>query len=409
MASALTYIGDRVFETSLYRSWVLELRSHAYDGLVQQIDREPLQRTHFGSLILQLRKDLESRSPHAIQTACWLYQQKLSPFIASLFFPESQFYTSCDDLRHLWIAISKSSGSKGAMTSLEQASQDSLFMGNLPFSLWEENLRAVKTHFIRTPNPFYAAAFSASGQEVKFIPEFDALLNSLKEGETCFYVNTMTRDLANPCEYTLSASLHDLETEYKALYPFTVDRDSKEYFVSSPCLFADTHIKNYLNRLFSSDSLFQWPAKYDRELGVKQIKSTLHFVHKKFFDNKDLLSADERIFFNELTIVYLILQMIEVIQPTICNISCLVTVDRGPSLFTLLYVLMRHRANEAAGEDFYKNVATFLLGPSAVFCDRPIRRERFDIFLACMKHILKSPFEMPSNGDVGVETSSKPF
>lgn len=381
-------IGDRMFATALYRAWKHELRAHSYPSLIEVIDKEinGSPKTHFAALILRLREDLKAHHPAAPVTAHWLYHQRLAPFIANLFFPPYQSLESKEDLQRLWSTISATRGLDGSFMS----NQDNVLMGNVPFLLWEEDSVGFKTRFFRTPNPFIF-----TGGLPQLSPEYRALLSSLEEGERCFYVNTMTRDIQNPLEYNLSSALHDFESDHENLYPFTVDRNSREYEPSSPRLFADTHKTFFIDKLFTSDSLFQWPFKYDRELGYRQIKSIVEFVHLKFFNNKTSFSSEERKCFNEICIVYLILKMIEVIKPSICHISCYVSVDRGPSLFTLLYVLLRHRAHQAYGKDFYRNVATFLLGPSLAFCDRAIHLHRFDTFISCMSLILASPFEMP--------------
>lgn len=380
-------VGDNFFGSPLYHTWLdaLGIESKSHGRLYKHISERntDFRRDHYEKFVEMIRAGLQQNEPTIKKVVRWIYlESDLFPCLFTAYFPFAKKTESLPDLVAHWQNLIKMKGFEGCRST----HQDNFIMGNIPLFECEVDLDGFKTKFFRTPQVF---TFNDEGKAC-FTPEYSAMLAALEENkEACFYINSMSLDPKVPAhEGLFSATLHEMEQLLPHLFATTVDRDSEHYETTSLSAM-DYHKKIWLNYLFEK-TFVRFTSKMEEASWKKRVAVILDFVHLHYFENRDRIPQKK--IFHELCYVYILLEQILLLKPNVCHVSCRVSVDRGPSLFALLYVLMQHRKNEAKGTRFYEQLTAFLLGPALVFCNRAIFEARFIPFIDCMHLILSKPY-----------------
>lgn len=380
-------VGDPFFRSPLYAMWNEALASYVkreapgYSRLYTHLSADQnrfIPRLHYDLFVQILRDGLNQKMPEARKVVRYIYLEAdyIFPNLYQHFFSPTQETANLEHIICHWDMVLHHRGLDGFGITC----QDTFAMGNLPYPLHKEVFPDFTTQFFRTPH-----VLNSTGLH----PEYSALLASLAENkESCLYVNSMSFATSMNEEPLLCTHLHILEAAHPALIVTTLDRDSDVYLARGNLQNMEDYKKYWLNYLFDSDSV-RWSGKLDAAIWRKKVERILDFVHAHYFENLLRLSQVNKQVFHELCYAYILYEHLITLKPTVCHVSCLVSADRGPSLFTLLYALLALKRKEDTGTEFYKKLTSLLLGPAAAFCNRPAHSDRVTLCLACINLVLK--------------------
>lgn len=369
--SSRVLVGEPLIRLPYYQEWIEELRHHlkkttSHKGRLFRLLKSSDEtcgspRKHFEKMIAHLREDLQKPSKEALKVVRWMYLSSSfllqTERVLDKLLPPSLPPSCLKDIATIW---TKTNG-KALPGSYKPKDKDTLEMGNLPYPLWSEGgITFIRTAHVVTP-------------EGKFIPEYCSLLRSLEEeGENCLYINNMSLDPSREKEQKLSTAMHREEKLFPNLFVHSLERDIEYPFPK-----------------------VRWSDKRDHDSLKNRMDEIHDFVLNYYFEGVTSIGPAEKKQIQLLCFVFFVQEELEAVEPAVCHLSCLNTVDRGPSLYSLLYLLFHHKAGRTVDKAFFRKLATFLLAPALSNSNRPIKEYRLKNFLVCAKKILSKPYQTP--------------
>lgn len=228
---------------------------------------------------------------------------------------------------------------------------------------------AFNTSFIITPRIVYKKWNQG------IVPEFLCYLSNMRlQGQKHLYINLMCREGR---EKDYSAAIENLSTQMpfeETFFVATLDKSSDFYHQRNEFKKyseATYFKKQFLKKMFSSVGQYRWPHQLDKNELKNQWRLLIENVHKIFFTSKEELTQQERCDFIEISYLYIIKKLCEVIQPRNANISCYSTIDRGPSLLSMVYALDCFEKNQILSTQEKKTFLTLLFAPPLLSHNRP--------------------------------------
>lgn len=267
---------------------------------------------------------------------------------------------------------------------------DSHLDGYVPFFLF----RAFSVPFILLPRPLIDYK-EENRSEVA--PEFLRYLSDLtSKGQKHLYINVMKRASSGETKYWSFMETLELNPEWKeSFWLVTLDKRSDFYWQEnqySNCSIAEDFKKHFMNKFFEKsidESLFKWPQQLEIAPWKLYCQVLLNSIHKTLFDDKKSLTRQERLDFIEIAYIRIIQSLCEIIRPDFANISCRDSIDRGPSLLSLLYIYERLQTQKLLTIDDKMTALTILLAPPLLAHNRPSHESKIDRVIAAITHLIR--------------------
>ncbi|MCE5316687.1 MAG: hypothetical protein LLG04_04910 [Parachlamydia sp.] len=275
---------------------------------------------------------------------------------------------------------------------------DMLSAGNLPSFLWEmTHSDGSVTRIIRTCTVLYHvhAAQRVHPLPCQLLPEFEQMLKDLKG----FYLYFDLR--ATPEETCARQYLRSALQKLPGIKLFRIDRDSERYDqvnqysqeqndqLTSPEFFKKKQL-DYLQHDPEEDNCF-WTDDKEKELWVKHFAMLQNRIHEHYFDNSAMLTDEERNDLNELALLFMAYHKLLIEKPALASFSCFMSADRGPSFYTLLYILHCHTQGIPLGPLQIKLILSMLLVPAIVTENRMMQEIRLRVFWRVVNRLLSRP------------------
>jgi hypothetical protein len=398
-----------VFETPTYESYFGQLRdfaqAHKANGsMLSNEERDFLEMMLEGPLAMattdqirfhenfidRLRLFLQDNSSLAEDLCHWIYSAPttfpaMKAFLFDNFTKEAfSALNIIDRLERLYGEIEHDKRFGG--TSKEEGIDDSLRSGDVPSRLFSIDIGDKRADIIRTPNTTFK-----SGEKLDIFPEFRSYLEALlKKGKKHLYFNYMQRHADNPTPFLEEMDLNpELAIDFISIArnsPF-YKQDPPYDLLSEAAAFKQTFFEELF--LPPSDSHYYWTKSLDIESWKISAKAILEQVHQDYFFNQRSFSIDERRAFIDIAHMKMARQLIELLQPDIVNLTCHVSIDRGPTAMALLYIdLLLEQQGTLFPEEF-DTIATLVYGPGALIRNRSIDPNHHRRFIQAAKRLVQ--------------------
>lgn len=376
---------------------------------------------HHEQIILSIRKMIEWRAEAAIKgdhyneslsdfldhLTDWIYTSpKLyEPLRAFIELQFSQEFPSVIDegkemeqLRNLHAAI-EASNRFGGVDSKYQEPFDAHRDGDLPSWLYTLNYGGKETKVIRTPNITYDVSFDghSNGYKRKIIPEFYNYLNALsKNNGRHLYVNHYQRhEKVKPDVACLIESLETDPIYGGNVQVVSISRNSPFYYQEKgyeDLSDASEFKTQFFLKMFEDPETgdYYWSKSLDDTQWRETASSLLDEVHNVYFSSRHSLTLPERLQFIEIAYAKIIRALIHQLQPDVVNITCAVSIDRGPAAYSLLYLEDLLQNKSRIDSDDLQSIAVFVLSPGLTVHNRPLHASRFERFLQAAEKMLET-------------------
>lgn len=296
---------------------------------------------------------------------------------------------------------------------LDQRFDKEYYLHDLSWVLWKEK----RTAFYRVPMvvQFRSVQLSPDGER-RYVYSVQGVFKRylealLEKQERHAYVNSMNSRQQRktvPCEVQSSQLIHLLQAEYSNFTASTYNRqgpvyDGECWNVQEECVKespeyeklpeAAAYKKLFVDYLFNKEAAFPfvWPLHLKQERWKETTHTVMHQIHAHFFQNDKTIDLGIRDIFNELTLVAELDHYLETERPEHCNISCLGTVDRGPSFYALLYLFRLRKRGLVIGQKEIRKVLTMLFCPAIMQNNRAIQHGRIRLFLKAAECLMRLP------------------
>lgn len=274
--------------------------------------------------------------------------------------------------------------------------RDAHLTGDLPFKLFTFQ----DTQFIRTSIVINTNAKQEDALDILLnpYPEFKQFLRHyVTQGKRHLYVNLTQMD---PKEIQYSHSIQQIENDPEirdALMVVRLDRNSAFYHqLNMPELLpADLFMQQFLQTLHNP-FCYNWSNHLDMEQWDLSLQRMVSEIYDEYFENKDMLTIMERLQFIDLMNLKIVLELLDHFRPASANISCKDSVDRGPSLYSSLYLYGMRDKDQLSFEE-RRMAATLLFAPALIAKNRMIHTNRLERLVSIIPLLSK------------VGTSSMPY
>lgn len=226
---------------------------------------------------------------------------------------------------------------------------DPLLEGDMPSRLFSIRLNENKTtEIIRTSNIARDTSLDEQTGRTKSAvinEEFIQYLQGQKKrGKKHLYINLMSRHSLERAKSLLIENLDQHPEWSNTCMVVTLDKSksSNIYFQKGRYkkIFCAKEFKSsILEDFFALEGEFYWSLALNKHTWKRTCHEILEKVHLDYFYGKETLSEKEKFDFIEIAYVIIIKQLIQELEPDVVNISCKQSVDRGPSLYTLFYLM----------------------------------------------------------------------
>lgn len=297
--------------------------------------------------------------------------------------PESAPWT--DQLQHLYDTINNDLRFNGTIKSSDKFHNPHP-EGDIPSHLFSIFDGDHEIAFIRTHSTIYESLGTNGQMQVEAIPEFTNYLSALsKQNKLHLYVNYMARQGNDKFRTPIIEGLENDPRFGSTIAVISLARNSDFYDQKngfSQLNNAEMFKAAFMEELFLDTSIgnYYWSNKIDLPSWQEKVVSILEEVHSQYFVNSPVMSVDERKQFIDLAYVKITEHLIALFQPDAVNLSCAITIDRGPTAFTLLYLDLLLQQNKTIDEDTLKTIATLVYGPGVLVRNRsidPIHNQHF--------------------------------
>jgi hypothetical protein len=223
-------------------------------------------------------------------------------------------------------------------------------------------------------------------QKVEVVDEFK---NYLSLGKHHLYINLMDRTAGS--EQLRSQAIEQLEKDPKvgkAISVITFDKDSDFYHQKNEfeSLDISEHFKQrFMEQMFdqTKNKAFYWSDKIDMIDWQNRCIHIIESVHRNYFLTSLRLTAEERRQFIEITYALMTQELIEMLKPDNCNLSCRKCIDRGASALSLLYASYLNQQQAPLTTAEAKKLSALALGPAALIENRQPFENRLNMLANC--------------------------
>lgn len=258
---------------------------------------------------------------------------------------------------------------------------DAHLHGDIPTVIYTFSTKDKNIKVVRTANTTYDRHLQHGSNAVttEIIPEFTHYIQTIaKQGKKHLYINYIARQRNS--DHNEATVIENLEKDLlyrSALSVISIARNSAFYNQLEPyseISSAEAFKTAFIAELFADESTghYHWPLVMDRTAWKDTAIGILNVVHANYFDGSSTMTVDERKQFIDVAYVKMTEYLINFLQPDVVNLSCAISIERGPVAYTLLYIDLLLQQKEQIDLNDLQVISTLVYGPGAIFRNRSI-------------------------------------
>lgn len=250
--------------------------------------------------------------------------------------------------------------------------------GDIPSHLFSIFAGDHEVRVIRTPNTTFDYQGMSGEINAAVMPEFLNYLSALsKQGKNHLYINFMARQSSDKRKTDILEALESNPQFGQSIAVISLARNSDFYEQRKSYSNLDdvkTFKEVFIQELFadSAKSNYHWSNKLELSDWKENVRMILDNVHTQYFFNQERLTIEERMQFIDVAYIQIIEHIIALLQPDVVNLSCAITIDRGPTAYTLLYIDLLLKQKQTIDAEDLKTIETLVYGPGALIRNRKI-------------------------------------
>ncbi|HEY4255239.1 MAG TPA: hypothetical protein VGM34_02705, partial [Chlamydiales bacterium] len=266
-----------------------------------------------------------------------------------------------------------------------------MIQGNLPHFLYQIEFKGKPIDILHLPSPTRQSIIN----KVEIVDEFRGFLRaqqSEKQKKKHLLINLQDRTVWR--EYPRSKALESLQksAEYHSvLAVVTIPKGTDFYLQTSEYLNlnkADEFLSAFEAQLASpEDCGFFFPVEFKLQELTAFVKETLPFIHRHFFEEKPTLNRRTREDFIEIFYQFLVLKLIQDLQPTSISFTCKDGVDTGATQAASLYAFLKLIHSGLGSKETQDFVRWLLYAPALLIRERSVDSGRLTRTLTALERV----------------------
>lgn len=265
---------------------------------------------------------------------------------------------------------------------------DPILQGNVPSQLYSLYFNENKLDCIHLPCPVSQEQID----KATVLDEFKAFICDLQSREKKgkhLIINLQDRTSWRECVRCKAIEQLQFRDEYaEGLIVITLPKDTEFYYQMPPYLndkHAEVFFKNLKKAVFDENMGFFFPKNLKKQLSESFLDAVIDSIHRIFFHRKNVLLQEHRIDFIELFYTFLVLKVIELVQPSSFSFTCKDCIDIGSSSSALLFAILKLLNEDRLTEEESDYLNVLLYSAPILVRERIVSPERFKRMLSALK------------------------
>lgn len=285
---------------------------------------------------------------------------------------------------------------------LEQSSfpaYDPLLQHNIPNQLFDLYIHTKRITTLRFAAPVYQAFIN----KAQIVEEFKGFLRSYHQAPQSVHLLINLQDRTSWLEHARCTALEELQfhTDMKdVLSVATLATETDFYHQLAPyhqINHADVFIDQFKQHLKGEGTGFYFPPSINTTELSTFIDKTFEAVHRIFFSNKNVLSREHRLDFIEICYLFLILKLIDMVNPDSFSLNCKDGIDSGPLYAGELYIFLK-MVNGSSWVEHEMDYLNFMIyAPALLIRERIVLPEHFNRMISAIRTIENAQHEFGRN------------
>lgn len=268
---------------------------------------------------------------------------------------------------------------------------DPIGQGNFPLYLFGVEIRSKQIAILHMPSPTKQLLIN----KVEMLDEIRGMLRSYNTSSAQRkHLAINLQDRTSWREYARCKALEELQKNAEfssSLTVITIPKNTDFYLQSSEYLnvnAVDELMAVILKQLESPEECgFYFSPSFKTSELIRFAESVLPLIHRHFFDKKKVLTRRNREDFIEIFYQFLILKIIDQLQPTSVSFTCKDAIDVGAAQSACFYSFLKmlsHGFREKEEIDYFR---WLLYTPSLFVRERAIDAERMNRILTALERV----------------------
>lgn len=261
---------------------------------------------------------------------------------------------------------------------------------NHPIQLYSLFMNDKRMTALRLPSPTTQEYI----HKVHIIDEFSGYLRAC-QGDHLERVHLLInmQDRTSWKEFSRCQALENLQKisgNEKHLQVVTLMIDTEFYHQMKPyheVSLAESFMEGFYEQLADDSSGCYFPDSLKNELFPKFTNELMHTVHRIFFGGRNVLTRLERVDFIEIYYQFLILKLIDIVQPDSFSMTCKDAVDIGQAHQALLFIFMKYIHQKNISQQDMDCINYMIFAPALIVRERVMIYERFHRMINALKRI----------------------
>ncbi len=250
---------------------------------------------------------------------------------------------------------------------------DPLMQENIPNVLYDWYLPERKTTFVRIPCPTWQESISSAHIDEMFRGWLQSYLEDPLQKKHLL-INLQDRyswknearvqaleHLAEkkPFSEVLSVVTIATETDFvQQKGPFAKDNDVPTFF------------NHWVQELQSKENTYDFPPEVWKEIFPDFILDLFTMIHKIYFSGKNVLTIEQRQQFIDIFHIFLVLKIVDYIEPNSCSLTCKDGIDYGSLQSALLYYFLVTLQKDSMEPEEEQAMHQMIYAPSLLIRER---------------------------------------
>jgi hypothetical protein len=151
---------------------------------------------------------------------------------------------------------------------------------------------------------------------------------------------------------------------------------------------AEPFLNMFQEQICGEGTGYFFPPCVQQVLTPDYVRELLHGIHRVFFGERNVMVRRERLDLIELTHLFLVLKILDVVRPSTWSLTCKDGVDTGSAASASFYTLIKVLSGSAFDEGDVEHLHAMLYGPPLVVRERLMVPERFQRAAGVIKAML---------------------
>lgn len=229
-------------------------------------------------------------------------------------------------------------------------------------------------HKVRVVDEFSGYLRACQGDHVRRV---HLLINmqdrtSWKEFARCQALENLQKSPENQEHLSVVTLMIDTEF-YHQMKPYNEDNIAEQFMM------------HFYEHLFDEASGCYFPESIRKELFPNCANELMHAVHRIFFNGRNVLTRAERMDFIEIYYQFLMLKLIDIVQPDSFSMTCKDGVDIGQAHQALMFIFLKFMHQKQLSHQDIECINFMLFAPSLSVRERVMLHDRFQRMISVLK------------------------